>query len=104
MSRTSSNGCPDSRDLAGRLPGTDAVCSGHGILPITMRQGLHMKREKTSKYGSETEEKSCLSQGHAASSLMVLISKICVLGRVPGFIVLSQKSWRLNAAAKILDV
>lgn len=30
MSRTSSNGYPDSRDLADRLPATDAVCSGHG--------------------------------------------------------------------------
>lgn len=61
-------------------------------------------RKKALKYGSETEDKSCLSQGHAASSLMVLISKICVLGSIPGFIVLSQKPWRLNADAKMLDV
>lgn len=103
MSRTSSNGCTDSRDLAGRLPGTDAVCSGHGILPITMRPGLHMKRGKKPQ-SMDQRQKSCLSQGHAASSLMVLISKICVLGSVPGFIVLSQKSWRLTAVAKMLDV
>lgn len=49
MSRTSLNGCSDSGDLAGMLPDTDAVCSRHGTIPITMRQELHMKREKNTK-------------------------------------------------------
>lgn len=96
MSRTSSTGCTDNSDLAGRLPATDAVCSGHGTLPITMRQELHMKRMKKPEVWIRQKKRS-LSQGRAASSLMVLTFKICIFGGVSEFV--SQKSWRLNAVA-----
>lgn len=97
MSRTSSNGCTDRGDLASRLPATNVVYSVRGSLPITIRHELHIKPEKNPKVWITDRRGSFVSQGHAASSLMALIFKICVFGCVPGLTVLSQKSWRLYA-------
>lgn len=62
MSRTSSNGCTDSGDLAGRLAATDVICSVHGTLPIIIRHKLHIKRGEKKKQSMDQRQKTLLSE------------------------------------------